>query len=90
MDTNVIVVDRISNVALGNGIVRVECMSASAAGQEKPSGTILIPAAVAGQVIQSLVGCIQELEKKVRETAAAQPSVGGFPSTIPTGNMTLK
>ena len=35
MDTNVIVVDRIGNVALGNGIVRIECVSASAARQEK-------------------------------------------------------
>jgi len=38
METNVIVVDRISNIAVSNGILRIECVSISAAGQEKPSG----------------------------------------------------
>ena len=51
METNVIMVDRISNVAVSNGIVRIECVSVSAAGEEKPSGTVLIPGIVAGQVI---------------------------------------
>ncbi len=53
METNVIIVDRISNIAVSNGILRIVSMSAS--GQEKPSGTVLIPANVAGAVVQSLV-----------------------------------
>jgi len=89
MDTNVIIVDRINTVSVGNGIVRVECMAASPSGQDKPSGTLLIPAVVAGQVIQSLVSAIQELDKKVRETAVAG-GVSDFPSTIPTANMKLR
>ena len=56
-----ILVDRIGNVAIANGVVRVDCASASASGQEKPSGTLLIPAVVAGQVIQSLLNAMQEL-----------------------------
>ena len=89
MDTNVIVIDRINAIAVGNGVVRIECLAASPSGQEKPSGTLLIPAVVAGPVIQSLVGAMQELDKKAREAAVAGGG-GGFPSTIPTGNMTIK
>ena len=87
MDTNVILVDRIGNVAVANGVVRVECTCASSSGQEKPSGTVLIPAVVAGQVIQSLLNALQDLDKKAREARAASGG-GEIPSTIPTGNMT--
>jgi len=74
METNVIVVDRISNIAVSNGILRIECVSVSAAGEEKPSGTVLIPANVAAPVVQSLVNGMQELDKKLREgTAGAVP-----------------
>ena len=88
MDTNVILVDRITNVAVANGVLRVECAAASASssGQEKPSGTVLIPAVVAGQVVQTLINAMQELDKKAREAAAAS-GTQGYPTTIPTGNM---
>jgi hypothetical protein len=86
MDGNVILVDRIANAAVANGVLRIECAVASSAGQEKPSGTILIPVLVAGQVVQTLVNAMQELEKKAREAAAASSSAG-YPTTIPTGNM---
>ena len=88
MDANVIMVDRVANVAVANGILRLECVAMSSTGQEKPSGTILIPAVVAGQVIQGLVNALQDLDKKVRETATRSGSA--YPTTIPTGNMTLK
>jgi len=81
METNVIIVDRISNIAVSNGILRIVSMSAS--GQEKPSGTVLIPANVAGAVVQSLVNGMQELEKKLRGAMAA--SGGELPETFPTG-----
>ena len=85
METNVIIVDRISNIAVSNGILRIECLSISASGQEKPSGTVLIPANVAGAVVQSLVNGMQELEKKLRGAMAA--SGGELPETFPTGKM---
>jgi hypothetical protein len=87
LDTNVILVDRIGNVAVANGVVRVECTCAGPAGQEQPSGTVLIPTAVAGQVIQSLLNAVQELDKRAREAAAAS-SAAAYPTTIPTENMT--
>ena len=86
MEANVIVIDRIASVAVANGLLRIECVSLSAGGQEKPSGTLLIPANVAGPIVQSLVTGLQELDKKMRGAGAASD----FPSTIPTGNMKLK
>jgi hypothetical protein len=87
MDTNVILVEHIANVGVANGVLRIECTCGSASGQEKPSGTVLIPAVVAGQVVQTLLNAMQELDKKAREAAAAS-SGAGYPTTIPTGNMT--
>jgi hypothetical protein len=85
METSVIVTDRISNMAVSNGILRIECVAVNAAGQEKPSGTVLIPANVAGAVVQSLINGMQELEKKRREVMAA--SNVGLPETFPTGKI---
>ena len=79
---NLMVVERIANIAVSNGIVRIECVAVNAAGQEKPSGTMLIPANLAGPVVHSLVKGMQELDKKLREAAGAS---GGFPATVPTG-----
>jgi len=84
METNVIVVDRIANVAFVNGMLRVESIAMNAAGQEKPSGTLLIPGNVVGRVIQSLVNAVQELEKKAREAAAAS---GAISDLVPTGKL---
>jgi len=50
-----------------------------AAGQEKPSGMLLIPTNVAAPVVQSLVNGMQELEKKLRE-AASDAVPAGKPS----------
>lgn len=85
METSVIVIDRLSNIAVSNGILRIECVAVNAAGQEEPSGMVLIPTNVAGAVVQSLVNGMQELDKKRREEMAA--SGGGLPETFPTGNI---
>jgi hypothetical protein len=80
---NLMVVERIANIAVSNGIVRIECLAVNAAGQEKPSGTLLIPANLAAPVVHSLVKGIQELDKKLREAAAAN----SVPATVPTGQL---
>ena len=82
METNLMIVERIANIAVSNGIVRIECVAVNAAGQEKPSGTMLIPANLAGPVIHSLVKGMQELDKKLREAAA--------PATVPTEQAELR
>ena len=38
METSVIVIDRIANIAVSNGILRIECVAVNAAGQESRLG----------------------------------------------------
>ena len=62
-----ILIDGISNITLHNGIVRVECTTVGADGQQHSSGTLLIPGGVAAPVVQALINGMQELDKKIRE-----------------------
>jgi hypothetical protein len=71
-----ILVDSIANITLHAGLVRVDCVAAGPSGKTQPSGTLLIPGAVAGQVLQSLIKGTQEIEKKLREQAQAAPVAG--------------
>lgn len=66
-----IIIDGIAGMTLHNGIVRVECTTVQADGKPHPSGTLIIPGAIAGQVIQGLVNGLQQLDKKIREQQAA-------------------
>jgi hypothetical protein len=70
-----LVVDSIKEVVLHNGVVRVECMAAGPSGALTPSGTLVIPGAVAAGVVQSLVTALHELDKKVREQVAEKAAV---------------
>lgn len=65
-----LLVDGISNLSITNGVLRVECTATGADGQPHPSGTLVIPGPVAGQVLQALINGTQELEKKIREQQA--------------------
>jgi hypothetical protein len=62
-----LLVDGIKDVVLHNGMVRVDCISAGPNGTEKASGTLLIPAMIAGPLVQTLANALGELEKKIRE-----------------------
>ena len=62
-----ILIDGISNLAINNGVLRIECVAVGADGQQHPSGTLVIPGPVAGQVLQALIDGTQGLEKKLRE-----------------------
>jgi hypothetical protein len=66
----VVFIDR--HIGFYNGVLRVECMEATATGQERPSGTLLIPGNQARQVLQA-----DELEKKLREQQAQQQPTAG-------------
>jgi len=70
----VVLIDRLAQIGLHNGVLRIECVEATANGQERVSGTLLIPGNQAGQVLQTLVAAAQELERKLR--SAAVDSVG--------------
>jgi hypothetical protein len=72
-------VDGIANITLHSGVVRIECVTVGTDGKPLSSGTLIIPGASAGQVLQGLVNGTKELDKKMREqtqqaaAAAAQP-----------------
>jgi hypothetical protein len=72
-----ILVDGIANVTLHAGLVRVECVMVGPNGKPQPSGTLLIPGASVGQVLQALINGTQELDKKLRDLQhQADPTVG--------------
>ena len=70
-------IDGIKTVALHNGVLRVDCIAIGSSGEERPSGTLLIPANLVGPVLQTLIKAAQELEKKVCEQEAAAKGLGG-------------
>jgi hypothetical protein len=72
-----ILVDGITNISLHNGLVRVECATVGPDGKQHPSGTLVIPGAAAGKVLQTLINGAQELEKKLREQQAQQQATAG-------------
>jgi len=65
--SNQILIDGITNVTIANGIVRVDCVTAGPNNETRPSGTLLIPGAQAGPVLQALVNAMQELQRKHAE-----------------------
>jgi hypothetical protein len=68
---NQIFIDGITNLAVHNGVLRVECQSVSPDGKPQSSGTLIIPGPVAAQVLQALIKGTQELQKKIQEARTA-------------------
>jgi hypothetical protein len=64
-----ILIDRIGSVVFHNGILRVDCIAAGPNSEERPAGTLLIPASQAAVILQSLVGATRELDRRLREQA---------------------
>jgi hypothetical protein len=62
-----VLVDGIASISLHNGILRIECTTVGPDGKSHPSGTLVIPGAIAAQVMQALVNGMQELDKKLKE-----------------------
>ena len=69
-----ILIDGITNISFHNGVLRIECITVGPDGKPHPSGTLVIPGAIAGQVMQALVNGMQELDKKLREQQKQAPS----------------
>ena len=55
-----IVIDRVGAIVLQNGILRVDCIISGPNGEERPSGTLIIPANQVPAVLQSLVGATRD------------------------------
>jgi hypothetical protein len=71
---SVMLIDRIATVVLHNNLVRIDCVMSGPNQEERAAGTLLIPGNVAGPILQSLINSMQELEKRLREQAAASKS----------------
>jgi hypothetical protein len=63
----VTLIDGIKAVTLNNGVVRIDCVAAGPNNEERPSGTLLIPAPRAAHIVQALTQAMQELSNKLRE-----------------------
>lgn len=74
---SVTLIDGLKTIAFHNGILRIDCTAAGPNGEERPSGTLLIPGNQARQVLVALVNATQELEKRLREAAAQQQTTVG-------------
>jgi hypothetical protein len=76
-----ILIDSIKAVTFHNGILRIDCIAAGPNAEERPSGTLFIPANVAGAVLQTLINCMQELQKQIAErTGQTVPTGQGAPN----------
>jgi hypothetical protein len=74
---NQILIDAVASLSIHNGVLRIECSAAGPDGKPHPSGTLVIPGAVAGQILQALINGMQELEKKLREHQQQTSPVAG-------------
>ena len=65
-------IDRIGSVTFQNNLLRVDCLATGPNHEERPSGTLLIPANQAGPILQALIGAVQELDRRMREQVRQQ------------------
>ncbi|MEM6944946.1 MAG: hypothetical protein AAF565_14470 [Pseudomonadota bacterium] len=63
-----ILVDKLTNATVSNGILRISCATVAADGAEKASGEILIPVTRIGAVM----GDLNNVVKRLREEAQAE------------------
>lgn len=73
---SMILIDSVKTVAYYNGVLRIDCIAAGPNGEERPSGTLLIPGNQAGQVLKGLVEAVQELEKRLQGQTQQTTPVG--------------
>ena len=66
-----ILIDAISNVTVAGGLLRVDCLAVGPKGEQRPSGTLLIPGPQAASVLTALVNAMKELQRKQQEQAGA-------------------
>lgn len=65
-------IDRVTSATFQNGIIRVDCVAIGPNNEERPSGTLLIPANQLNPVLQSLSNAAKELDRLLREQVAQQ------------------
>ena len=61
-----ILVDKLTNASVSNGILRLSCSCVGADGTEKPSGEILIPVTRIGTVMSELNTVVKQLREQAQ------------------------
>ncbi|MCC7268017.1 MAG: hypothetical protein IT546_11865 [Caulobacteraceae bacterium] len=74
MSLPTIMLDRVANVSVHGGIVRVGCNAIGPDGQETPNGVLLIPAGTAGPVVTALVKMLQDLAAQQQARLTEKPT----------------
>ena len=64
-------IDGIKSITLHGNVVRIHCVVVGADGKQEDAGTLLIPGSEVGPIMQTLVNGLQEMQKQIRERAAA-------------------
>lgn len=73
MSIPTIVLDRAASSSVHGGMLRITCNAIGGDGQEAPSGTLIIPAATAGNVLNGLIKMLQDLAAQQQAKLAQQP-----------------
>jgi hypothetical protein len=64
-------IDGVKSITLHGNVVRIHCVVVGIEGKPEAAGTILIPGNEVAPIIQTLVNGLQEMQKQMRERAAA-------------------
>jgi hypothetical protein len=70
--TATIIADAVINISLANNVVRVVFGQNAGDNQVAPSGTLLIPANIAGPIISGLANGVSEISEKVKQQQEVQ------------------
>lgn len=63
--------DGVKSITVHGNVVRIHCLCVGAEGKTEDAGVLLIPGGEVSAVLQTLVNGLQEIQKQMRERAAA-------------------
>jgi hypothetical protein len=64
-------IDGVKSITLHGNVVRIHCVVVGVEGKQEDAGTLLIPGSEVGAIMQILANGLQEMQKQMRERAAA-------------------
>jgi len=67
-----LLIDKITNISLANGILRIECAHVDATGKEAVSDLVAIPANRVGEVLGQLNKSVQQLQQRLQKAGQKQ------------------
>lgn len=65
-------IEKLGSVSLRNGVVRVQCMTSGADGQDQVTGELVIPATQYGQVAGGLQAAGKQLQERIEQARKNQ------------------